>query len=45
VNAVRTVLGFSRTGGKLEERIGQAIQALISSGKAGEGSAGLAVIG
>ena len=45
VNAVRTVLGFSRTGERLEMRIGQAIEALERSGQIGEGSAGLAVIG
>jgi hypothetical protein len=44
VAAVRTVLGFSRTGSKLEERIGQAIDWLLHAGKVGEGSTGLAAI-
>ena len=42
-NAVRTVLGFNRTGRKLEERIGQAVESLIEAGQVGEGSTGLRI--
>jgi very-short-patch-repair endonuclease len=45
IAAVRTVLGFNRTGSKLEERIGQAIDSLVHAGDVGEGSTGLAAIG
>lgn len=38
---VRSLLGFSRTGAKLEEAIGSAIDALLAAGDLGEGSAGL----
>jgi hypothetical protein len=39
-----TSLGFSGTGSKLEERIGQAIDLLVQARKVGEGSTGLAVV-
>jgi hypothetical protein len=44
VAATRTLLGYNRTGTKLEERIDQAIDFLVREGKVGEGSAGLAII-
>jgi hypothetical protein len=36
----RSLLGFARTGSKLEEAIGQAIDALLHDGVVGEGSGG-----
>ena len=38
---VRSLLGFSRTGARLEEQIGAAIAALLAEGVAGEASTGI----
>lgn len=38
---VRSVLGFSRTGAALDETIAGAINALLATGKLGEGSVGI----
>lgn len=43
--AVRAMLGFARTGARLEEAIGGAVESLLQSGELGEGSAGLGVRG
>jgi very-short-patch-repair endonuclease len=42
---VRALLGFARTGAKLEECIGEAIDSLLRAGAVGEGSGGLGVRG
>jgi hypothetical protein len=41
VNEVRAVLGFQRTGPALEAAIVRAIEALLASGKLGEGGSGI----
>ena len=41
VNEVRSVLGFARTGAALDEAIGAALDAMLSDGVLGEGSAGI----
>lgn len=41
VNEVRSVFGFSRTGAILEEAINSEIDALLGTGKLGEGSTGI----
>jgi very-short-patch-repair endonuclease len=43
--AVRSVFGFARTGARLEEAIGGAIDGLLREGAVGEGSGGLGVRG
>ncbi|HEX8693463.1 MAG TPA: DUF3320 domain-containing protein [Longimicrobium sp.] len=40
-NRVRALLGFSRTGARLDEAIGAAIDALLADGTAGEASTGI----
>jgi hypothetical protein len=44
VAETRNLFGFSRTGAKLEERIGLAVDSLVGSGRIGEGSGGLAIL-
>ncbi len=41
INEVRTIFGFSRTGGSLQQVIEQAIDDLLSEGVIGEGSTGI----
>lgn len=40
---VRSVLGFNRTGPALEKAINDAVDSLLSQGRVGEGSAGIAL--
>jgi very-short-patch-repair endonuclease len=40
-NRVRALMGFSRTGPRLEEAIGAALESLLADGSAGEASAGI----
>jgi len=42
-NRVRALLGFSRTGPRLEESIGAALDVLLAEGTAGEASTGIAL--
>ncbi|HEU4453014.1 MAG TPA: DUF3320 domain-containing protein [Longimicrobium sp.] len=42
-NRVRALLGFSRTGPRLEESIGAALDTLLADGTAGEASTGIAL--
>ncbi|HUQ82022.1 MAG TPA: DUF3320 domain-containing protein, partial [Gemmatimonadaceae bacterium] len=41
VNAVRSLLGFARTGAALDEAIGGVVAAMLSEGSLGEGSTGV----
>jgi len=41
INEVRTIFGFSRTGGSLEQVFEQAVDNLLSEGTIGEGSTGI----
>jgi hypothetical protein len=43
--AVRAALGFARTGARLDEAIGEAIDGLLHAGVVGEGSGGLGLRG
>lgn len=45
VAEVRSLLGYSRTGAKLEESIGSALDALLADGTVGEASTGMCIRG
>lgn len=44
INEVRTILGFNRTGGSLQQVIEQSIDSLLNEGIIGEGSTGIGLI-
>lgn len=44
IAGTRMLLGFNRTGSKLEERIEEAVDYLVRDGRIGEGSGGMAII-